>query len=53
MEIYIVFGDRPRSDGDNIEGIFFTRKRAEEFVNVLDEMSDGYNSYTIEEHEVE
>lgn len=53
MKIYIVFGDKPRSDGDNIEGIFLQEKRAEEFVNGLDKMNDGYNSYIIEEHEVE
>ncbi len=53
MEVYIVFGDVPRSDGDNIQGIFFTRSKAEEFVNELCEMNGEYNYYHIEEFEVD
>ena len=53
MEVYIVFGDTPRSDGDNIQGIFFSRRKAEEYMNGLEEMDCSGNSYSIEEHDVE
>ena len=38
MKVYIVFGDVPRSDGDNIQGIFKTKQEAEEYMKKLEEM---------------
>lgn len=50
MKVYIVFGDVPRSDGDNIQGIFKTKQEAEEYMKKLEEMYIGYLS--IEEHTI-
>lgn len=52
MYVYIVFGDRVRSDGDNIEGIFSTMERAEEYKGNLEKMTDD-TEYHIEKHCVE
>lgn len=48
-KVYIVFGDEARSDGDNILGIFNTRKSAENYINNFPVFR---YSISIEEHEV-
>lgn len=51
-KIYIVFGDTARTDGDNIQGIFTNRMRAEEFVKQAEDWSVD-NSFHIEEHYID
>lgn len=34
-DVFIVFGDEPRSDGDNIYGVFKTRRLAEKEIELL------------------
>ena len=45
--IYIVFGDTPRSDGDNVQGIFLSKEKAEKYKSVLEDTSTDGN-YHIE-----
>ena len=45
--IYIVFGDTPRSDGNNVQGIFLSKEKAEKYKSVLEDMSTDGN-YHIE-----
>ena len=45
--IYIVFGDIPRSDGNNVQGIFLSKEKAEKYKSVLEDMSTDGN-YHIE-----
>jgi hypothetical protein len=51
MKVYIVFGDVPRSDGDNIQGIFTSKLKAEEYIDSIKNMYIGY--LNIEEHDVD
>lgn len=51
-KVYIIFGDEPRSDGDNIEAIFNTRMGAEEHIEMLERKYGDYTDYHIEEFEV-
>lgn len=51
-EVYIVFGDALRTDGANIEGVFFDKKKAEEYKVELEEMTDGCRDFSIETHNV-
>ena len=51
MKIYIIFGDTPRSDGDNIAGIYMNRDDALAAMKKLEVMNED-TVYSIEEHEV-
>lgn len=51
-KVYIIFGDVPRSDGDNIEAIFNTRYAAEDYVEALEWRTNNCVNYHIEEFEV-
>ena len=51
-KVYIIFGDVPRSDGDNIEAVFNTRMGAEEHIEMLERKYGDYTDYHIEEFEV-
>ena len=51
-EIYIIFGDTPRTDGDNIESIYFSKKKAVEKKKYLEEEWGQYTSFHIECHDV-
>ncbi len=51
MKVYIVFGDTPRSDGENIMGVYATRELAEAKVERLKESETEFNP-TIDWYEV-
>ncbi len=51
MRVYIVFGDTPRSDGDNIAGIYTDHDDALSAMKKLEERNED-TVYSIEEHEV-
>ena len=51
-DVYIVFGDMQRSDGKNIEAIYFSKEKAEKYKSALEDMSVG-GSYHIEHFTVE
>ena len=51
MKIYIVFGDTPRADGDNIKGIFENIRLAKDFIKKLETWNSD-TLYHIEEHEL-
>ena len=52
MKVYIIFGDTPRSDGDNIESIYFSIDKARERIDwLLEEYRENY--YHIECFDVE
>lgn len=48
MEIYIIFGDVPRSDGSNIYGVYKTLSLAKEEIELLKERVP-WSEYHIEE----
>lgn len=50
MKVYIVFGDTPRSDGDNIAGIYIDHDAALSAMKKLEERNED-TIYSIEEHE--
>ena len=54
MRVYIVFGDTPRSDGENIMGVYATKELAEAKVERLKDtgLYDCINP-TIDWYEVE
>ena len=51
MTVYIVFGDEPRTDGDNILGVFASFDLAHNFVETY--YSDSIYPPTIMDFEVE
>lgn len=51
MKVYIIFGDTPRSDGDNIEGIYATKELAIQQKIQLEKEWGKYCDYRIEEFE--
>ena len=51
MKIYIVFGDTPRADGDNIKGVFKNIRLAKDFIKKLKTWNND-TLYHIEEHTV-
>lgn len=53
MTVYIIFGDTPRSDGDNIEGIFLTKESASLKMRTLSKFNGIMCDYHLEEFEVE
>lgn len=53
MKIYIIFGDIPRSDGENIEGIYLSKENAETMKSLLEKGLGNYIDYHIECFEVE
>ena len=53
MKVYIVFGDTPRSDGDNIESVHFLEALAEERVKSLKKIHGDDALFSIECFEVE
>lgn len=51
MKVYIVFGDRVRSDGGNIEGVFLNNTLANKYKETMESMCED-TTYSIEEHDV-
>ena len=51
MQVYIIFGDVARSDGDNIIGIYASRSDAERAKELAEKF--GAENLHIEEHEVQ
>lgn len=51
MKVWILFGDEPRSDGKNIEGIYTTEEAAEDNLRCLEQCCYQFG-YHIEEHDV-
>lgn len=52
MVVYIVLGDTPRSDGDNIEGVFYKQEDAKALIE-FNKKYHPYTEYSIEEFDVE
>ena len=52
MKVYIIFGDSPRSDGKNIEGIYFSKEKAKEDIKDLECCYFGEIKYSLEEFEI-
>ena len=50
MQVYIVFGDTPRTDGENIKGIYTDHDAALSAMKKLEERNED-TIYSIEEHE--
>lgn len=46
--VYIIFGDIPRSDGDNIHAVCVSKKKAEEYKSGLESLNEDTN-YHIEQ----
>lgn len=53
MKVYIIFGDAQRSDGDNIESIYFSIDKARERIDWLYEKHGDYSDFHIECFNVE
>lgn len=53
MKVYIIFGDIPRSDGDNIEYIYLSKEKADERIDWLYEEHGEYPDFHIECFDVE
>lgn len=51
MKVYVIFGDSPRSDGENIEGIYFSKEKAKEDIKDLECCYFGEIKYDLEEFE--
>lgn len=48
IKIYILFGDEPRTDGENVVGVYRTYEEAEIYAELY-----GLQCYIIKEFEVE
>ena len=53
MKVYIIFGDTQRSDGDNIESIYFSIDKARERIDWLYKEYGDCHYYRIECFDVE
>lgn len=52
MTVWIVFGDTPRSDGDNIEGVYTSKSAARARIKFL-ERYERDTLFTVEPFEIE
>lgn len=48
MKVYIIFGDTPRSDGDNIESIYLSKEKARARVDWLYEEYGEHSDFHME-----